>query len=587
MIKYDKILLRLGSDVMSQSTFILIGIAYYIFSIAVIIVVLNLLNKSDKKKYQSEISELERDKNLIISAAIMSELNKVEPLINNAEMQEVFEGWQRRFKEMKEVEVPKITDQLLVIEELFQAKKYKELKKKLAEAELDIYYVKTKSNFLLDEIKEITLSEQRNRETITKLKARYREIRNKYLRNKNSFEPIASPLDLQFENVDKLFSAFELSMDKNAYQEVGKIVKAIDDTIGNLGLVIEEAPSIITMGKVLVPKKMKEINAIYEKMKKDGYNLEYLNLPYNLTESNKKITDIFQRLNVLNIEDSTFELKTMIDYFDSLYNDFDSERIARKIFEEYQRSILIKVTKLTKINNRLIQKLGDIQYSYDLSDEEVSVIDEIKTELIAIHSKYDEIIDVHRAHRHSFSHLGKEMEILNAKLTHTEEKLETALRTLGSLKEDELRAREQLDEIKIILNQSKDQMKHYKLPVIPKKYFVELSEATEAIANMVSELEKTPISIKTLNTRVDTARDLVFKLFNTTKETIKTAKMAETAIVYGNRYRPINKEVDFGLTKAENAFFKGNFKLSLENAITAINIIEPGIHKRLIEEYGE
>ena len=121
----------------------------------------------------------------------------------------------------------------------------------------------------------------------------------------------------------------------------------------------------------------------------------------------------------------------MIDYFDSLYNDFDSERIARKIFEEYQRSILIKVTKLTKINNRLIQKLGDIQYSYDLSDEEVSVIDEIKTELIAIHSKYDEIIDVHRAHRHSFSHLGKEMEILNAKLTHTEEKLETALRTLG------------------------------------------------------------------------------------------------------------------------------------------------------------
>ena len=587
MIKYDRILLRLGSDVMSQSTFVLIGIAYYIFSIAIIIVVLNLLNKSDKKKYQSEISELERDKNLIISASIMSELNKVEPLINNAEMQEVFENWQRRFKEMKDVEVPKITDQLLVIEELFQAKKYKELKKKLAEAELDIYYVKTKSNFLLEEIKEITLSEQRNRETITKLKARYREIRNKYQRNKSSYEPVASPMDLQFENVDKLFSAFELSMDKNAYQEVGKIVKAIDDTIGNLGLVIEEAPSIITMGKILVQKKMKEINTIYEKMKKDGYNLEYLNLPYNLTESNKKITDIFQRLNVLNIEDSTFELKTMIDYFDSLYNDFDKERIARKIFEEYQRSILIKVTKLTKINDRLIQKLADIQYSYDLSDEEVAVIDEIKTELIAIHSKYDEIIDIHRAHRHSFSHLGKEMEILNAKLTHTEEKLETALRTLGSLKEDELRAREQLDEIKMILNKSKEQMKHYKLPVIPKKYFVELSEATEAIANMVSELEKTPISIKTLNTRVDTARDLVFKLFNTTKETIKTAKMAETAIVYGNRYRPVNKEVDFGLTKAENAFFKGNFKLSLENAITAINIVEPGIHKRLIEEYGE
>ena len=35
-------------------------------------------------------------------------------------------------------------------------------------------------NFLLDEIKEITLSEERNREKITKLKAEYREVINTY-----------------------------------------------------------------------------------------------------------------------------------------------------------------------------------------------------------------------------------------------------------------------------------------------------------------------------------------------------------------------------------------------------------------------
>ena len=440
---------------MSQSTFILIGIAYYLFSVAIVVVVLNFIATKEKKKYQKEINELEREKNLIISATIMSELNKVEPLVNTAAMQELYTEWQRRFNEIKENDVPKITDQLIEIEELFQEKKYKELKQRLTSAELDVYYIKTKSNFLLDEIKGITLSEVRNRETITKLKSHYREIRNKYISSKDQYEIVASPIDLQFENVDKLFSAFELSMDKNAYQEVGRIVKAIDDTIGNLEIVIEEAPSIIAMGKVLIPKKMKEINTIYEKMKKEGYNLEFLNLPYNLTESNKKIADIFQRLNVLNIEDSTFELKTMLDYFDSLYNDFDKEKIARKIFEDYQRSILMKVTKLIKINNKLIRKLDDIKYSYDLTDEDVSVIDEIKIELEGIREKYDEIIELHRAHRHSFSHLGKEMEILNARLTHTEEKLESALRTLGSLKEDELRAREQLDEIKIILNKSK------------------------------------------------------------------------------------------------------------------------------------
>lgn len=569
---------------MSKTTFILLGITYYIVTIIVIVVVLNMINKKERQKYAKEIQALERDKNLIISASILSELNKVEPLVNNTDSKEMFSEWQRRFKEIKDVEVPKITDALLEIEELFNDTNYKELKKKIAEVEMDICYVKTKSNFLLEEIRGITLSEERNRDTITKLKVSYREILNKYNNNQNDFTLVSSPIELQFENVDKLFSAFEVAMEKNAYQEVGKIVKAIDDTIGNLKIVIEEAPSIILMGKKLIPNKISAILKTKEKMEKEGYNLEYLNLDYNIAEANKKLTDIFQRLNVLNLEDSIFELKTILDYFESTDNDFDKERIAKKIFEDYSRTILVKVTKLNKINNDLYQKLDDIKYSYDLTNEDVSVIGEIALELKEIRDKYDEIIELHRSKQSYFAKLGKDMENLNVSLTKTEEKLERALRTIGSLKEDELRAREQLDEIKDILLKSKNQIRGFKLPLIPENYFVELSEATEAIDEIIKELERTPISIRVLNTRVDTARDLVFKVYNTSKETVKTAKMAETAIMYGNRYR-VNKEVDLGLTRAEVAFYRGNFKNALENAISAINIIEPGIHKRLMEEY--
>ena len=78
---------------------------------------------------------------------------------------------------------------------------------------------------------------------------------------------------------------------------------------------------------------------------------------------------------------------------------------------------------------------------------------------------------------------------------------------------------------------------------------------------------------------------LVLKLYNTTSETIKAAGMAEMAIIYGNRYRPNNKELALGLLKAENMFFKGNFKLSLESAINALNIVDPGIYKRLLESH--
>ena len=570
---------------MTRTTFIFIGILYYIFTIVLILVVLNLINKKERNKYKEEIASLERDKNLIVGASILSELNKVGALINNDVMQKKYDNWQARLKEIKEVEIPKITDGLIDIENAFEDKDYKSLKPKIAALELEIAYVKTKSNFLLDEIKEITLSEEKNRETITKLKSEYRQILTKYHNNKNDYSEVETPIELQFENVDKLFSAFEVAMEKNEYTEVGKIVKAIDDTIGNLKVVVEEAPSIIIMGKKLIPDKIEDIKKITIKMEKEGYNLDYLNIDYNITESEKKISDVFQRLNVLNLEDSVFELKTILDYFDSLYHNFDKERLSKRIFEDYQRSILIKATKLEKISNDLNRKIDDLKYSYDLSDEDVSVLDVIHEEIVQIKDDYNRIIDMHRRRVFAFSRLSKEMEILNSKMLKTEEKLEQTLRSLGSLKEDEKRAREQLDEIKHILNQAKNNIRSYKLPVTPKNFYVELGEAAGAISDMIGELDKRPISIKTLNTRVDTARDLTLKVYNTTKEAVKTAKMAEAAIVYGNRYRAMYKDVELGLIKAENAFYKGNFKISLENAINAINIVEPGIHKKLLEEY--
>lgn len=570
---------------MSRTTFILIGALYYIFTVITIILVLNLINKKEQKKYKDEITNLERDKNLIVNASILSELNKVNALVNNDTMQKKYDSWCLRLKEIKEMEVPKITDALVEIEDSFVEKDYKTLKQKIASLELQIAYVKTKSNFLLDEIKEITLSEEKNRETITKLKADYRSILTKYNTNKNDYSEVEKPLELQFENVDKLFSAFEVAMDKNEYTEVGKIVKAIDDTIGNLKIVIEEAPSIILMGKKLIPAKIEDVNKITTRMEKENYNLEYLNIPYNITESEKKINDIFGRLNVLNLEDSVFELKTILDYFDSLYHNFDKEKLSKRIFDDYQRSILLKATKLEKISADLNKKIDDLKYSYDLSDEDLSILENVHKEILEIKEEYNRVVDMHRKHTFAYSRLSKEMEIINSKLSKTEEKVEQTLRSLASLKEDEKRAKEQLDEMKHILNMAKTNIKSYKLPISPKNFYVELGEAAEAINIMVTELDKRPISIKTLNTRVDTARDLTLKVYNTTKEAIKTAKMAETAIVYGNRYRAVHKEVEIGLIKAENSFFKGNFKASLEQAINAINVVEPGIHKRLIEEY--
>ena len=567
---------------MSQTAYIVACITYYIISIIIIVVTLTLINSKQRKKYEQQILSLERDKNLIISSSILSELNKVEALVNNDKMQETYDDWLKRFDEIKDVEIPKITDKLIKIEDTFNEKRYSDLNDEIAQAEMNIMYVKTRANFLLDEIKEITLSEEKNRDSITKLKAKYRDIISTYNRNKNDYKEICAPLELQFENVDKLFRAFEVTMENNQYEEVGKIVKGLDDIIGNLQVIIEEAPTIILMGKNLIPNKMDDVAKIASRMEEEGYNLDYLNLNYNIEETNKKLQDIFARLNVLNIEDSTLELKTILDYFDSMYSNFDLEKQSKKNFDEYQRKLIVRANNAEKTNNSLYRKLDVIKYSYDLTDDDVKVIEILKGEFTNIKDDYGKIVDAFRNKSFAYSRLCKEMENLNKRLMSSEDKLNYALKSLGGLEEDEQRAHEQLEEIKEIFKKAKSKIISYNIPVIPNEYYVQLKEATVAIKEMIKEMDKRPVSIKTLNIRVDTARDLVLKLYNTSNEAIKTAIMVETAIIYGNRYRPMNGSLNNSLDNAEDLFFKGEYKKALECTIKAISVVEPNIYDKIL-----
>ena len=562
-----------------------IVIAIIFIVLIILLFVLTFIFKNARKKsLLNTIDRLTALKNSIISASLITELSKAGKLVNNKKIEKDVEVWKERFEKIEKLDLPKLTDKLVDVETFCINQDYAGAYNKLASVEKDILHVRAKSYKLLNEIKELTESEDRNREAITKLKSLYREIVFKYNKNKDDYSDISSRIDLQFENIDKLFSAFEVSVQDKEYGELSKIVKVLDDMINNIGIVIDEAPTIILMATILIPKKMKDISTISEKLQRDGYNIEYLNIEYNIEETNKKIGEIMDKLNVLNLQDSIFDLKTLLDYYEGLYNDFDAEKKGKRDYERGIINLSDRIAKVSSIIRNLYAEIDNIKETYDLTNEEVMVIDEINKELIDVKESYKYINDRTLSKVMPFSKLSNEVEMIGVSLSKVEDKLETTLKNLGSLKEDEARASDQLREIKNIINNSKYKIKDYDLPVIPSKFYIELKEAYEAVKEINIEIEKKPISIKVLNLRVDTARDLALKLYQTATVTTKTAAMAEMAIVYGNRYKSSNKEVESGLNDASRAFYKGDYQDSLEIVLNALNIVEPGIHKKLLDK---
>lgn len=560
---------------------------FFIIAVILVTVVLVLLSKHKYKKLRQEVETLDKEKNLIASTPVLSELAKVESIVKNDKMEEKYKNWQKRFEVIKDEKVNLINDMINELDISTSQKHYKNVDQKLAKVEMEIYKVRESANELLGEIKEITVSEEKYRSIVTKLKAKYRKLMNEFTTHKDDYEEIQEAIELQFENIEKRFLDFEHRMEKNEYDEVVHIVKALDTMIDHMGIVVVEVPNLVLMAQKLIPKRIEEILATSKEMIDNGYNLEYLNIEYNMEECNKNINTIMDRIRVLNLVDCMFDLKTMLDYLDTIFNSFDEERLARKSYEEMVVPFEKKLRKTNRIMKDIYNQLDDIKNMYDLSDDDLKELNQLKERLEIAINDYKELLRVKENKEKPYSYLYKQLEVENNILQELEVNLDNSLKSLGSMYDDEIRAREQLEDIQDLLKQCKVKIRSYKLPIIINNYFIELSEANEAIDEIIKELNKKPIMIKVLNTRVDTARDLVLKLYNTTTDMIKTAQLAEMAIVYGNRYRSEMIEIDRGLDNAEMLYHKGDYKDALDVSLSSIELIEADIHKKLLDLYQE
>ena len=569
-----------------NGVYLLIG-TFFIIAVILVTVVLVLINKHKYKVLRSEVEYLDKEKNLIASTPVYSELAKVESIVKNEKMEEKYKNWQKRFDTIKTEKLNKINDMINELDISTNMKDYKNIDQRLAKVEMEVYKVRESANELLSEIKEVTISEEKYRNIITKLKVKYRKLTSEFNLYKDEYEDISEAVELQLENIEKRFLDFEHAMEKNEYDEVAHIIKALDTMIDHMSLAILEVPNLVLLAEKLIPKRIEEIQATYKDMVEKGYNLDYLNINYNMEECNKNISTILDRIKVLNLEDCMFELKTMLDYLDSILNDFDNEKLSRKNYEEMLTDFSKNLKKTNHIVKDIYSQMDDIKNMYDLKDEDTVGLNNVRSKLKELIENYKLLLEKAEKSEEAYSELIKKLDIYYKQLNELDDNLDDNLKSLGSMYEDEERAREQLDEIRNLLKQCKLIIRSYKLPIIINNYFVELSEANDAVNEIIKELNRKPIMIKVLNTRVDTARDLVLKLYNTTTEMIKTAKMAEIAIVYGNRYRSDIKELDKNLENAERLYYKGNYKDSLDISISSLELIDKDINKKILNMYQE
>ena len=564
---------------------LLFAICYILLAIIVLVITLKLQKDKRLKEYKKAYDDLDRQRNELESAPVIPELAKLETIVKTEKMEKKYKEWYEEFERIRKEDIPKIDDMILDIDGYLDTKDYKDYKLSIAKTEIEIYKTKSKIDNLLNEIKEINLSSEKYRNIIIKLKAKYRELENTFRNKEEEYDDIANVISLQLENIERRFQDFEEYMEVSDYQEVFHIVKAIDNMIEHMEIVINEVPDLVLLSYRLIPKKIEQITDIYEEMKKEKYPLKHLKIEYNVEESLKKVNEIIDRIKVLNLENCMFELKNMLEFLENLFQEFDIEKSGRKDYEEDKAIFDSRLEKLNDKVNKIYSEIDVIKKAYDLNEDDVARLDSIKEGLDNLSETYNKDVKDLSKKKITYSMISDNLKGYLVDLKSIEDVMEDASHKLGNMQDDEDRAREQLKEIQNLLKESKILIRRYKLPVVSDNYYVELGEANEAIIEIIKELEKKPISIPILNTRVDTARDLTIKLYNTTNEMVKTAKLAEYSIIYGNRYRSENINIESGLNQATLLYNKGSYKKSLEVTTNTLERVDNDIRVRINEMY--
>lgn len=559
---------------------LILPVIIFLTMFIIIIIILLVIQNKRKNKFKKTIEELDYEKNRLIGVPILSELSKVRELVKTDNLKQKLSDWDDEFKDLKENKINILTDLITEADFLIERKDYRNALKKIANIEINLDALKKKTENMLEEVKVITGSEERNRSIITKLKAIYRELENKFERTEKDYGPLCDSVKEEFTKIDKKFRVFESYMDKNDYVSVEKIVVDLEENINNLKSFLEITPSLVLIATIMIPNKIEETKTQYFRMQRDGYPLDYLNIEYNIKEISKKVADIIEKLKTFTVGNSEIELKTMLDYFNTIFSSFDKEKESKDIFRENIKKLKQKLESINKVVYDIYIQMDDIKNTYDLSDTEISKFNIINKSLEKINEDYKILFEHGKGRTFAYSKLVEELDGLNNRLTRLQDDLDYRLKSITSMKDDEYRAKEQLNMIEQLLLQAKAKLKDYKIPIIPNSYFIELKEAGEAIREIIKELDKKPIVIKILNIRVDTARDLVFKIYNKTNDIVKSVILCEELIVYGNRYRTTYPEIDKSLDESTELFRKGKYKQSMDLSLKAISEVDDTVYSK-------
>src|SRR5699024_6101641 len=363
-----------------------------------------------------------------------------------------------------------------------------------------------------------------------------------------------------------------------------KVVHA-EEQIEQIKTEMDEFPALYKKAKQEIPDQLDDLVKGINDMGEQGYSFNQTSLLLDVGQLQSQMEEAVQQLENEGTEPVKQLIKETEDKITNIYDDLETEALARNFIEtkipEYEKAVdkfddLFDVTK---------EEVRVLTQAYHFNESDLEKFNSLDNELKQVNEQLKKLQQRIADNQEVHSVIREELESAILNLQKLEEEHQLFIKRIENLRKDELEARNELQILQERLSKINRQLRNGNLPGIPNFVWNLMEESSEKNNQVLVTLEHKPINISEVQHALSEAKTGVDQLVENADNVLEQASLTEHVIQYANRYRSTDAELANDLKEAERLFHKAEYELALENAARALEAVEPGALKRIEKSY--
>lgn len=548
---------------MTQELIIVLTVVGSLLGVAAIffLVYFIFLSNHRLKKQVTELHEAYERRHGILFGEDSQYIKRLETIADyNLIYAQTLSTWQKRYDEIKEIGDSTTKNAVDTMEWYIEEKKWKDLKDYLPQGRKLVNDYCARVDELDEGLKNKFKEEEEVRVLLTSKREKCRNARATFLGNKDDLALVSDSFETLFHKVNGLFDEVENHIQNARYHEA-KIVltEKIDPILTTVIQVNKNLPATCLELTQILPDKILSLSSHYDTMLDAGYPLSHILTRQDLENLSLRVKNLSLQASALELKGVNEGIAQIEEYVASANASLEKEESSRKEFEGNFARIYEEEAVLENDFIELCHSLPNVRKIYLFEEQQDKDLELIQAQINRA-STAKRLLDnyVHNTVKQPYSLLLEKMEILDEHRTYGQKAIDDFRAYIVSLKHDSEAAGKLVSDTFSGLKNAESSLRAINVPSYEKSYRDKINAAYEAVDVLYNTLKTLPIDVRNVNAMADNLKEKTAYLFKEIYEGTESAKKAEKALIYANRYRNFGPSNN-ALLQAETLFNDGRF----------------------------